>query len=312
MESSLMPSKKELKESRLAMRVSLLVGFLMLGGKLTAYLITGSMAIFSDAAESFIHQIAVVFAAFSLHLSTRPADNQFTHGYERISFFSAGFEGALIMLAAITIIYTSINKWIGGLDLTNLNTGTLIIAAAGLVNLWVGLYLVRIGKRQRSLILEANGKHVLSDSWTSLGVVAGLVLVLLTGWMPFDPICAIIVALNILWSGGKLVFSSIGGLMDYTDPEIGKILREKLKTIEQEFNVSYHRLRYRHTGYRLKVELHLLFPFALPVGRAHQIATEIENRLSHSMEMPTEITTHLESREDHSEIHVQGSQLSSQ
>ena len=210
--------EREVRDMRFAMRLSLAFGVLMLVGKVGAYLLTGSAAILSDAAESVIHVVAVAFAAFSLRLSTRPADERFRYGYERITFFSAGFEGAMIILAAIFIIAAAVQKWLAGLQLQNLGMGALFVLAASLINAGLGWYLVRTGRRTHSLILEANGKHVLTDSWTSFGVVGGLALVLLTGWKPFDPLCAIAVAINILWSGGHLVWRSATGLMDYADP----------------------------------------------------------------------------------------------
>ncbi|MBI3894415.1 MAG: cation diffusion facilitator family transporter, partial [Acidobacteria bacterium] len=181
-------------ETRLAMGLSLVVGLFMLVGKWIAYAITGSAAIFSDAAESVVHVVAVGFAAYSLWLSSKPANSRFPYGYERISYFSAGFEGALIILAAAVIIYQAIQRWLAGLILMNLGLGTMVVLAAALVNAGLGAYLVIKGRKNNSLILEANGKHVLTDSWTSFGVVGGLCLVLLTGWKPFDPLFAIAVA----------------------------------------------------------------------------------------------------------------------
>jgi len=162
----------QLRATRFAMRISLAFGVLMLVGKMAAYLMTGSAAILSDAAESVIHVVAVAFAAFSLRLSTKPAAPQFLYGYERITFFSAGFEGAMIVLAAIFILYAAVEKWMAGLQLENLGAGTLVVLAAGVLNAGLGWYLVRMGRRSRSLILEANGKHVLTDSWMSFGVVS--------------------------------------------------------------------------------------------------------------------------------------------
>ena len=143
----------------------------MLIGKTTVYLMTHSVAIFSDAAESVVHVIAVGFAWFSLRLSTRSASPQFLYGYERITFFSAGFEGAMIVVAAVAILYESIRKWMAGLQLEHLGTGTALILLAGIFNAGLGYYLLRVGRRTNSLILEADGKHVLTDSWTSFGVV---------------------------------------------------------------------------------------------------------------------------------------------
>ena len=202
--------QEELRASQFAMRLSLAVGVLMLLGKTTAYYMTGSAAILSDFAESVVHVIAVAFAAFSLRLSAKPAAPTFLYGYERIAFFSAGFEGAMIVIAAIWILVEAIEKWLAGLPLENLRSGTLLLVAAGALNAWLGWYLLRVAKRSHSLILEADGKHVLTDCFTSFGVVVGLGLVLLTGWKPFDPLVAIAIALNILmvWRSAGL---AVGG-----------------------------------------------------------------------------------------------------
>jgi len=293
----------EMREMRFAMLLSLLIGFAMLAGKVAAYLMTHSAAIFSDAAESVIHVIAVAFASFSLRLGARPASHHFLYGYERISFFSAGFEGALIVVAAIAILFESIREWITGLQLHNLSSGVFMILAAGIINAGLGYYLLRTGRRTNSIILEADGKHVLTDSWTSFGVVAGLLLVLMTHWKPFDPLVAIAVAVNILWSGGRLVWRSAVGLLDYSDPEAGKRIRERLDGICSELNIQYHGVRFRTTGYRQIIEVHLLFPRMTSVSEAHRQATILEERLPAELGMPAEVITHLESLEDHAEVH---------
>jgi cation diffusion facilitator family transporter len=291
------------RESRFAMQLSLICGALMLIGKVTAYLVTGSTAILSDAAESVVHVIAVGFAAFALALSARPANQRFLYGYERITFFSAGFEGAMIIVAAIAILHAAIHRWLTGLRLEHLGMGSLVVLAAGFVNAALGWYLIRTGRRNHSLILEADGKHVLTDCWTSFGVVLGLSLVMLTGWKPFDPICAIVVGLNILWSGGWLVWRSARGLLDYADPLVARDLGKKLDALCSELGLHHHGVRFRTTGYRLMVELHLLFPYDSPVGEAHKAATELEERLPGALGIPAEVVTHLESLEDHSDVH---------
>lgn len=296
---------QELRAAQFAMRLSLLVGVLMLMGKTAAYLLTGSAAILSDFAESVVHVVAVAFAAFSLRLSTRPAQPRFLYGYERITFFSAGFEGAMIVVAAFWILLEAIVKWLAGLRLEHLGSGTLLLLAAGILNAGLGWYLLRVGKSSHSLILEADGKHVLTDSLTSLGVVAGLSLVMLTGWKPFDPLIAIAVAVNILWSGGRLVWRSAVGLLDYSDPATGKRIREKLDAICSELALHYHGVRYRATGYRQIIEVHLLFPHATAVGEAHRLATALEERLPLELGTPAEVITHLESLEDHEHVHSQ-------
>jgi len=295
--------ERELRDQRFAMHLSLLVGLAMLIGKTTAYFMTHSAAIFSDAAESVVHVIAVGFATFSLRLSTKSAAPQFLYGYERITFFSAGFEGAMIIVAAITILYEAIHKWIAGLQLEDLGTGALLVLTAGILNAGLGYYLLRTGRRTHSLILEADGKHVLTDSWTSFGVVGGLGLVLLTHWKPLDPLVAIAVAVNILWSGGRLVWHSAVGLMDYSDPTAGRKIRDKLDAICSELAIQYHGVRFRTTGYRQIIEVHLLFPRLTSVSEAHRLATILEERLPAELGMPAEVMTHLESLEDHSDVH---------
>ncbi|HEX9828676.1 MAG TPA: cation diffusion facilitator family transporter, partial [Bacteroidota bacterium] len=169
-------------QQKFAIALSLVVGFLMLAGKTYAYAITGSAAILSDAAESVVHVVAVGFAAFSLWLSLKPADTSHPYGHEKIGYFSAGMEGMMIVLAAMYILYEAIMKWLGGLQLQNLGTGVLYTAAATAINAALGGYLIWQGKRHKSIILIANGKHVLTDSWTSFGVIVGLLLTIWTGW----------------------------------------------------------------------------------------------------------------------------------
>src|SRR5271166_5083547 len=295
--------ERELHDARLAMRLSLILGLVMLLGKTTIYFLTHSAAIFSDAAESVVHVIAVGFASFSLRLSTRSASPQFLYGYERITFFSAGFEGAMIVVAAIAILWEAIRKWIAGLQLEHLGTGAMVILAAGILNAGLGYYLLRTGRRTHSLILEADGKHVLTDSWTSFGVVGGLGLVLLTHWKPLDPLVAIAVAANILWSGGHLVWRSAMGLLDYSDPKAGRKIRDKLDALCSELNMQYHGVRFRTTGYRQIIEVHLLFPRLTSVSEAHRLATIVEEHLPAELGMPAEVITHLESLEDHADVH---------
>ncbi len=298
-------SAEDRRLNQRAMRLSLAVGVAMLVGKVAAYVLTGSSAILSDALESVIHVLAVAFASFSLHLSVKPADSRFPYGYERIAFFSAGFEGALIILAAAAIIWTAAYKWSHGLHIERLGTGTLLVLAASIINGALGWYLVRTGRRSKSIILEANGRHVLTDSWTSLGVVGGLCLVMLTGWLPFDPILAIAVAVNILWSGAHLVWRSVSGLMDYTDPSRTTRVESTIEPLSRDLGFKHHGLRVRHTGQRVLVELHLLFPFAVTLGDAHRRATVLEHHLAEALGEEAEVVTHLESLEDHAVVHDQ-------
>lgn len=209
----------------------------------------------------------------------------------------------MIVVAAGSILYTTVQKWRHGLAFEDLGNGVTLIAGAGVLNAILGWYLLRLGRRNRSLILEADGKHVLTDSWTSFGVVVGILLVMLTGWKPLDPLVALAVAGNILWSGGSLVWQAAKGLMDYSDPAVGHRIRGSLDAICDEFGLQYHGVRFRTTGYRLIIEIHLLFPQSMALGEAHRLATLVEERLTVDLAMPAEVTTHLESLEDHSEVH---------
>lgn len=286
-----------------AMSLSVSAGLIMLVIKFTGFAWTGSTAILSDAAESVVHIMAVLFAAYSLWVSLKPADAQHPYGHAKISFFSAGAEGALIMIAAVYIIYTAIHDWIMGLSLRNLDLGVALTAFAALINAALGWYLVRIGRQKKSLILEANGRHVLTDSWTSAGVVVGLLLAWMTGWLFLDPVCAILVALNIIYSGFRLLQRSVGGLMDEADPAIQTQLTGVLERECRAHGVSHHLLRQRFNGFGYDVDVHLVFPDDMPIRQAHRIATDIEDAIRADLQDRAYVTTHLEPREDHRRVH---------
>ena len=288
-----------------AIRLSFAFGILMLAIKWYAYHLTGSTAILSDASESIIHIIGVGFAVFSLWYSFQPADEEHTYGHHKISYFSAGFEGALIILAAIFIIYISVKRLIFGIEISNLDQGTYFTFGASVINLILGGYLVWKGKKSKSIILIANGKHVLTDSWTSFGVVAGLLLTWLTGWLPFDPIVAIAAALNILWAGGKLVRQSIGGLMDEGNKDTADAIKNILDHETNSRGLEYHQLRYRESGNVLWLEFHLLFPKGTLLEDAHNTATELELNIKKNLNSQSNIITHLEPLELHDEIHTE-------
>jgi cation diffusion facilitator family transporter len=297
------PNPQESRPLQIAMLLSLAVGFFMLATKILAYWMTGSAAILSDASESVVHVVAVSFAAYSLGLSQKPPDPSHLYGHDKVAFFSAGFEGAMIALAACYIVYISIQRLIAGPQLENLGTGALLVLAAGLINGALGGYLVWLGKKRGSLILEADGKHVLTDCLTSLGVFVGLILTILTGWRRLDPIIAILVALDILWMGSKLIRQSIGGLMDEVDPTTQHQVRQLLIEMTRQAGVEFHGLRHRNTGNTTWVEFHLLFPKNTSLESAHALATKIEEKIQQDSRMRTEVTSHLEPLESHREVH---------
>ena len=289
-----------------AMSLSLVVGLLMLLIKVGAYLLTGSAAILSDAAESVVHVAAVSFAFYSLKVSLRPADAGHQYGHAKVSFFSAGFEGAMIVQAALYIIFEALRKWMMGLELENLGLGTGLTVVAMVINGALGAYLISVGRRQQSIILTANGKHVLTDCWTSVGVVLGLGLTQLTGWLPWDPIAAVVVATNIVVSGVGLIRQSVSGLMDVADPQFHSKIVELLGRETTKHKISYHNLRHRNLGHTYWVEVHLLFPQSTPIGEAHRVATAIENAVAGALEPQGYVTTHLEAIEDHDHVHSAG------
>lgn len=286
-----------------AMKLSLGVGLCMLVMKVYAYFITGSSAIFSDAAESVVHNFAVVFALYSQWYSNKPSDRSHLYGHEKIGYFSAGFEGTMIIAAALFIIMDAVHKWYTGLKVENLTAGIWFTVAATVINAGLGFYLVWRGRRHHSIIVEANGKHVLTDSWTSLGVIGGLMLVKFTGWLPFDPLCAIAVALNIIYTGCGLLRSSVAGLMDEADVDFDRAARAALDEQAGLHGVQYHELRHRRAGPVTWMEVHLLFPDETPLQSAHRVATVIEEAVCRRLGPDVRVTTHLEPIEDHARVH---------
>ncbi len=258
--------------------ISLVIGFMMFAGKMGAYLLTHSAAILSDALESVVHIIATSFAFYSLYLSLKPPDKKYPYGYGKIEYFSAGFEGALIIIAAFSIIFYAVKDIIKGSDLTQVDVGAVIIFTASVVNVILGLYLIRSGKKTNSLILVADGRHVLTDAYTSIGAFGALILVLLTDIKLFDPIIAIILALNILYTGKNLVKESVLGLMNVIDSrlmeEIASILEEEKKSHTDW--IDLHLLRYWKSGEKFIVDFHITIPYFLSVVKAHDVSHELE------------------------------------
>lgn len=259
----------KISQKKKAAILSMIIGFLMFGGKLTAYFITGSAAIFSDALESIVHIFATGMALFSIYLSAKPADESHFYGHGNIEYFSAGIEGILIVVAAIAIMYESVSALIFGVTIQKLDIGILITTGAGIVNLFLGLYLIRTGKKTDSLILVADGKHVLTDSITSIGVIIGLGIVLLTDILELDPIIAIIIATNILVTGFKLIKESVAGLMNETDKEILNELVEIIINSKRNYWIDVHQLRFWKSANKLFIDFHLVLPFYFNIKEAH-------------------------------------------
>jgi cation diffusion facilitator family transporter len=259
--------------------ISLIVGFGMFFFKIGAYLITGSAAIFSDAVESIVHVMATSMALYSIILSSRPADDSHPYGHGNVEYFSAGIEGFLIVVAAVIIIYESVVSIIVGPELKQLGVGAVIITIASVVNLVLGNYLIRTGKKTNSLTLVADGKHVLTDSITSFGVIIAVILVIVTGISLLDPIIAVVVALNILFTGYKLIRESIGGLMNEVKPETLNKLADKLISIKKDYWIDIHELRFWHSGDKVFIDFHLILPYYFNIKQTHEEENTIESEL---------------------------------
>lgn len=289
------------------MNWSLAVAILLLAAKVTAAAMTGSAAIYSDAAESVVHCLAVGFAAWALRLAHKPADETHHFGHDKVSFLSAGFEGAMISAAACLILYEACRQFITGVQIENLQLGLIITSTAAVVNLVLGIALVTIGNRSKSPLVRANGLHVLTDVWSSVAVLIALGLYLATDWPWWDPIAAILAALNILMTGWKLIRESLAGLLDEADPATERLIRSLLDQETEAQGVTYHNFRYRHSGRTHWVEFHLVFDDNLSVGEAHHVATAIEASVASLLSPDGRVISHLEPKScEHDEEHWEG------
>ena len=276
------------------MNISLAVAVVLLGAKVTAAVVTRSSAIYSDAAESVVHLLAVGFAAWALRLAHKPADETHHFGHDKVAFLSAGFEGAMISAAAVLILYEAVRQFVFGVSLSHLAFGAAVTGAAAVMNLVLGLSLIRVGKKSGSPLLRANGLHVLTDVWSSGAVLVALALIYFTKWVWWDPIAAVLAALNILRVGFKLIRESLGGLLDETDPKVEREIHALLDREVGRRGLSYHNLRHRHSGRTHWVEFHLVFEDALTVGEAHEAATEIEASIAELLHPDGRVISHLE------------------
>lgn len=277
--------------------LSVLAALLTIGLKAAAYWLTGSVGLLSDALESGINLFAAVTAYFSLTYSHRPVDATHTYGHEKIEFFSSGLEGVLIVVAGVATGWVAVNRLIHPAELSDLGLGTALALGASVINLAVGLVLVREGKRHHSIVLEANGKHLLTDVWTSVAVVGGLVIVWATGIYALDPVIAILVGANIVWTGVRLIRRSFDGLMDHalSSAELEQI--RKTIRLHTPPGSAFHALRTRQAGPRKFADFHLLVPGAKTVRSAHDLGMTIEAALAEVLP-GVEVTIHIEPIED--------------
>lgn len=291
------------KSVRNALLVSLTASCFSLSLKVGAYLITNSTAALSDAAESVVHLFAVIFVVYGYYLSQKPADDNHHYGHERVEFLSVGAEGAIIVVAGITIVYNAVESAITGIEIVNLGWGVSLMVAAAIINLIVGLYLTRVGRRENSMIAVSNGKHTLTDVWTSGGVVAALGLIHLTGWLFLDVFVSLLIAAYIISEAYKLLTYSIRGLMDTRNPEIDRALKDVLNDEDSIRVKGWHHLRHRTSGGTTWVELHLVFEDNISLKAAHDHTTRIERKLIDALKTDAIVTIHLEPEEAHDESH---------
>jgi len=292
---------------KIAISASLAASALMLGGKLTAYYMTHSSAILSDAVESVVHVFATGVAAASLWYASKPADENHLYGHGKVAYFSAGFEGGIILFASLGIIFNAVENLITRQPLQNLGMGLGIIAVLAVVNLLLGMFLLYSGRKTHSLVLVSNGQHVLTDMWTSIGVILGVGLVRLTGYIWLDGVVAILIGLHILTSGYKLMRKSWKGLLDEADPLITKILLECLENAVKEGDiVGFHQLRHRETENIMWVETHVTLPDSMTNREAHDIATRLEQTVyGRFPDIFVQMTTHIEPA-SHDQVHPKG------
>jgi len=265
--------------------------------KTTAYLLTGSVGLLSDALESVVNLVGALMALAMLTIAARPADEDHTYGHSKAEYFSSGVEGTLILIAAVSIVITAIPRLINPQPLEQVGLGLVVSIAASVVNLVVALILSQAGKRYNSITLEADAQHLMTDVWTSVGVLVGVGLVALTGWDRLDPIVALIVAANIVRSGVHIVRMSALGLMDTALPiKDQAILKGVLEKYTQK-GMEYHALRSRQSGSRQFVSFHVLVPGKWTVQRGHRLLENIEADIRRAMPRVT-VFTHLESLND--------------
>ena len=275
---------------------SLLIGLVVLGLKFLAWYVTGSIALYSDALESIVNVVTAIVALIAVRLAQKPADAALPYGYHKAEYFSAVLVGVMIIVAAILIAREAVLGAMAPQLPEAPMQGLAISGVATVINVIWAVVLIRHGGRVRSPALEADGRHLLTDVVSSLGVLAGLALVFLTGWAVLDPVLAGLVALNILWSGWGVIRQSIGGLMDVAvQPETQKVIREIIAT-NADGAIEAHDIRTRQAGRMTFIDFHLVVPGAMSVDAAHAICDRIEARLRETVKDAL-ITIHVEPEE---------------
>jgi cation diffusion facilitator family transporter len=265
--------------------------------KFTAYFLTGSMGLFSDAAESCVNLTAAVFALWALTIAARPPDFEHTFGHSKAEYFSSALEGLLVLIAAFSIGLAAVPRLLHPQPIAQVEIGLLLSIVAAVINGLVAWTLLKAGRRLRSITLRADAHHLLTDVWTSIGVVVGLLLVKVTGWQILDPLMAIAVAANIAWVGIQLLRETINGLMDSAIPLKEQSMIQEVLSYYQNRGIAFHALRTRVAGARNFISFHVLVPGEWTVQQGHDLCDEIERKIMHTI-AHTHVTTHLEPIDD--------------
>jgi cation diffusion facilitator family transporter len=274
--------------------LSIAAALATIGLKTLAWWLTGSVGLLSDAIESLVNLSAALLALSMLRLAAKAPNAGHPYGFSKAEYFSAGIEGALIVLAAAAIIVTALPRLVAPqpLEAPGLGLGLSLVASG--INFGVAMVLLRAAKAHRSITLEADGRHLMTDVWTSAGVVAGVGLVFATGWLALDPLVALAVAAHIVWTGIRLMRRSVSGLLDAAIPQADlKEINAILAEYSRRYGVSFHALRTRRAAARRFVSFHLLVPDEWTVSHAHRLSEEIEERIRSLVEGAT-VETHIE------------------
>lgn len=262
--------------------------------KVAAYYYTNSTAVLSDALESTVNVVASAVALIVVRIAARPADEDHPYGHGKLEYFSAAFEGGLIFFAALMIIRESLQSLYFGSQARHLESGFLIMGLAAIFNLVLGIYLKRTGEREQSEALKASGAHVISDVWTTVGVLAGIGLLILTGWAWLDAAIAILVGLNLAYEGYKIARKSGGNLVDEADPEVLEDLAQTLEKNRQPGIIDIHQLRVIRSGRFHHVDAHLVIPEYWDISQAHSYCEDFESEVVSDYAFDGELAFHLD------------------
>jgi cation diffusion facilitator family transporter len=299
---SMKRDKFDLMQDRAALSgfawLSIAAALATIGLKAAAYFLTGSVGLLSDAIESLVNLAGALMALIMLNIAARPADHDHVYGHSKAEYFASVTEGILIFGAALGIIVTAVQRLIEPRPIEQLGIGLTVSVAASSINFVVARILLNAGRQRHSITLEADAQHLMTDVWTSVGVIGGVALAGFTGWALLDPIVAILVALNILWTGYQLVRRSVMGLMDAALPENEQRLIQEIMSKYKEKGVGFHALRTRQAAARRFISVHVLVPGDTTVHDAHHLVEDFEDDIRSSLGGAVTVFTHLEPAED--------------